>query len=119
MYLVNMIVLKELRKAMDVIEAPFHVLPEVKDKNGEEIKDVREKRLILVKEHINKVGCLIALSDTLEGMAEEEIGEWCLANCPDALPGKSEKKNDRIKPKQKKFGFASLVEEMNKSLQPQ
>ena len=58
----NEVALSQLKKALDVLEAPHDKLPKVTDKNGNEVTDAREKRLQLVGEYVQNAGTSSASS---------------------------------------------------------
>ncbi len=61
----NAIPLKELSAALVALDAPFSLLPEVKNKNGDVISDPRDKRLELVRQHVQSAGDVISLAQTI------------------------------------------------------
>ena len=64
--LVSSLALSELRAAINAVDAPFSTLPEVKDNNGDTIDDVKEKRLALVRRHVQAAGEILHLGAQIE-----------------------------------------------------
>lgn len=69
----NAMALRELSAAMNAIEAPHTLLPEVKDNNGVEITDVKDKRLFLARKHIQAAGDVVNALEQLEASLEAEM----------------------------------------------
>lgn len=59
---------------MKAMEAPFSLLPEVKDKNGVVVVDVKEKRLELVRQHVQTAGEIINLVDQSQTSYDMVVG---------------------------------------------
>ena len=69
----NEMILRELSSAMNALKAPFSVLPEVKNNNGESITDVKDKRLALAEKHIQSAGDIIVVLDQAQEALEQGI----------------------------------------------
>lgn len=69
----NAMILRELSNAMNALKAPFSVLPEVKNHNGEPITDVKDKRLALAEKHIQSAGDIVNVVEQTEAALEQGI----------------------------------------------
>ena len=129
--------LKELSSALAALDAPFSSLPnDLTDKNGEKITDVKEKRLALVRQHVQAAGDIINLVEHAEAGVEMAI-QAALAqkyrpqieaamkarglplptsdpdpdcDCPECVAARAAAGEEPAR----KFGFAAAVETMEK-----
>lgn len=67
--LTTLAVLEELNQAMASLTCDYTQLPEVKDKDGRSVEDVRDKRLALVRQHLQTAGDILTLSATVDNNA--------------------------------------------------
>jgi len=113
----NILALNELRDAVSAMEAPFSLLPDVKDKNGLSIADVQTKRLELVKQHVQNAGELLALAQDSYAQSESSVIS-ALSSVPryreklkrlmgGFMPNLPETPN--IDDNEKPFGFAAAI----------
>ena len=77
--------LKELSDALGVLDAPFSELPDVKNKDGESIQDVKEKRLALVRQHVKNAGDIINLDETVKLKAQMGVQAALVSKFKDTI----------------------------------
>jgi hypothetical protein len=77
--------LKELQSALGALDAPFSTLPEVKNKDGEPITDVKEKRLALVRQHVQAAGDIINLQEQVSSQAAMAVQAALTAKYKDTI----------------------------------
>lgn len=123
----NQVALNELKKALDVLNTPHDKLPKVTDKNGVEVTDVKDKRLMLVAQHIGNAGDIINLIDSATVSLEmgitqairakhdksyiETVKRLAGGKIPPQLLGEFEGEDDGDdEPRQ--MGFAHIVKQM-------
>lgn len=70
------LVAEELAQALDVLAVDHSKLPEVRDKDGQVITDVREKRLALVKLHLDAAGDILLACEEIENAAMMATETW-------------------------------------------
>jgi hypothetical protein len=68
--LATRVALGELDRALKVLEMPFGDLPKVLDNDGQDVTDPKEKRLRLVRTHIESAGNIINMVEQGEKIAE-------------------------------------------------
>lgn len=73
--IVNQVVLAEVGKALDVLDMSHDKLPEVKDKDGVVVTDVKDKRLALLRKYLLNVGQIVDIMDQAEGVSEQLISQ--------------------------------------------
>ena len=71
--LANLLALRELSAAVQALENPYDRLPEVKNKDGEVITDVKDKRIALARQHIQAAGEIINLVAQVEDNASRAV----------------------------------------------
>jgi len=130
----NEVALSQLKKALDVLEAPHDKLPKVTDKNGNEVTDAREKRLQLVGEYVQNAGDIIslinqgntaiemglqaALSQKYRGAMVETVKRLTGGKLPPGfLPqdGLDADEEEEDGPGARRMGFAAVLEEMERA----
>jgi len=83
--LATALALKELGAALAAVDAPYHELPDVKNKDGENINDVKEKRLALVRQHVQRAGDIINLKETINQKAAQAVQAALATNHADVI----------------------------------
>jgi hypothetical protein len=77
--------LQELSAALGALDAPFDKLPDVKNKDGESITDVKEKRLAIVRQHVQAAGDIINLDEQVKTQGQMALQAALLAKYKDVI----------------------------------
>lgn len=80
--MVNDFVLGELALALQCLDLPYDKLPEVKNKDGVVIDDIKDKRIELVKQRILSAGDVLNVQRQINYAADQTLNQFLQMRFP-------------------------------------